>query len=173
MEAKKSKRGMINIIDIIIVVLLIVGIVFLAMQYNKVKNPTTAAYSDKGEAVDVYFDVQLSAVREEVYPLLEEGAQIRFDVKTNEYGEIYKISEPKLAEVTYSNAIEGKYEKATFPDKYDITITIKAEGYENDDKITAGNFKVTVGSSLYLKTADFAGSGYVYDVRTEKRGSAE
>ncbi len=172
MEAKKNKRGIINIVDILIIVVLIAGIAFLAIMYNRVKNPTTAAV-DQGEAVDIYFDVQLSAVREEVCSLLKEGDSIRFDARTNEYGEIYELSEPQLAEVVYSNAVEGVFEQATFSDLYDILITIKATGYENEDKITAGSLKLTVGSSVYLKTADLACSGYIFDVRTEKRGSAE
>lgn len=153
-----------NWVDYTIIVVVLLAIALLCYQYVSVKNATATLENEK----DVYMTILLSTQPDYVVDHIEEGAQVRYNVKEKDMGEIVS-AEITPAEHLGIDTINGTFELGTVPEKYDATVVVRADGKEAEDAIYAGHLKVAVGQSITIRDKDFAAAGYILSLDVQDK----
>lgn len=96
--------------------------------------------------------------------------------KAAENGEAVWVSEKERAEATLvavevtpaktltTDSDKERILAAESPDLCDITVTLRSNGYETDEKITAGSVALHVGEEISVKGKGIAGYGYITEL---------
>ena len=152
--------GKINIIDLsfILIALLVVG--FIYVQYFR--------GADNGEAAGkrIEYEVELKIKTKEYADVIKIGDEIRDSIKGHYLG---KVIEKKVlpAFTINENAEKGEYVKAEVPDRYDVILTLEANGIVTSGSILAEGVEVKVGQKMYIKGKGYASRGYILGLRYE------
>ncbi|MDD6213729.1 MAG: DUF4330 domain-containing protein [Firmicutes bacterium] len=153
--------GKINIIDICVILIIVVGIFGFGMRFVS-KAAKTARKTTKFEYV-----IEISDVRNYTVKALEKKGIVSDLKGKSNVGEITDVqSRPMKVQAA---AADGRAVVAEEPDKYVATVTIEAEGHESDSGYFVGNdVELSVGTTLSLTTKYANTTGKVKSIKVIK-----
>lgn len=126
-NSKGKLFNKVNVIDILIIILVIVAIAGAYFRFNG--NNVVAV--NKG--CEFYYSITIREIRENNKNLLAEsvGTDFRLDGKvSSSMGTLVKV-DPTDA-ITEIEKTDGSIVSAAVPEKYDVVLTFKVNGYKND-----------------------------------------
>lgn len=138
---KKGKLfGKINIIDLCILLVIVVGISGMIFTVAKIKNNSSVLSSDKkGEAATVEVGLLLKEVRDVTRDAIIVGDEVFTTTKGTSLGKITKIESTQSKRTVVTD--NGEVYSAIVPEKYDVTIYVETQakktetGYHGDDDV--------------------------------------
>lgn len=155
---KKGKiLGVINIVDLTIIIVLIFGIY---IGYNKL----FAAASPISLDTKVSYEVEFTLKKEEFVDTIKAGDKIWDSVKGDYLGKVVNI-EKYPSKVVVENLEDGVFEESTVPDTFDCTISIEANGRVSDHDIFAEGIPIRIGQKMYLKGKGYASQGFIIGIK--------
>ncbi len=144
---KKGKLlGLINIIDLI-VIMLVVALV-TGGAYKLVLSERAVGEEDR--LAEVVLEVVISEVRQATVDIVAQGDKLQDATIRQHFGEIIDL-EVKPFRIPVETR-EGKVVMAEVPERYDIHLTIAGTGRISRDAIRVASFEVLTGSRIHLRT---------------------
>lgn len=151
-----------NIIDALIILLIIAvgaaGYLFLNGRSEVVSN-------DKN--VKIRYNIELSEKGEYMTDLFKEGDRVTVGEK-EKLPAVIVGAEVKPAVQSSFDEVNGRYINAEIPEKYDIVLTLESDATDSAGQVSVAGSAVRVGSSTMVKGRNFAGNGYITDLKIEE-----
>lgn len=147
---KKHKLNWIDGLVIAVLLLLVAGtcVKFLVMDKTAVTR----------EEVPFTFDVQIKSVRQYTIDALSEGDTLYETEGKGSVGVIQSISyEPAISTASYP---DGTTREVPMEDRYDVTLTVSAQGTRHGDSYQVGTYDIGVGreTSYFTKYSTWGGT---------------
>ena len=154
---QKAKFNILDFFVILIVVVAIASVCFKLFDFNKLFHGKLSAKIEYTLEIKGVRDVSVRALKIGD-SLMEEDVLI---------GEIKDI-EVKDAEQIVQKA-DGSYVSVVRPDRFDILLTVKADGFSKEDGIYLfGKRPVSVGSGMTVKTNQITCMGTITQISVDK-----
>lgn len=154
---KKGKLfGLINIIDLAVIILLIVALA-AGLYVYKGSRP-----SDNLPTTPIEIDIELVVSKEQA-----DAIQIGQTVVDNQKGAILgTIKDMKVTEQVgvFGDSVKGQFVESVVPGKYNVVITLNSEAVVEPDRITISGLEINIGRPAYIKCG-FIGSGFFIGMR--------
>ncbi len=155
-DEKGKLFGIINILDLFVLVILVALIGFGAQKVLKV-NPGASVTTQK--AVMKYLVQEVRDVT--VNAIIEDDIVKDFD-KNSVYGKVIKKEVSPAKRLV--QAADGKILESTVPNRYDVMIYIEGEAVVSKTGVTMGNQEVRVGWNPAIKGKTYTTKGVIYDI---------
>lgn len=154
--------GLLNIVDIaiIIIVLLVVGVG--GMYVLKKKNVDSVEQATRPMSYTVEFQHLNQATIEAV----KKGQQV-FNSSTSAYLGVIEDFKVVPQKAVIANTTLGVYEEHQIPGEMTLYLTIKGNGSDNARSIVIENHTVKVGKQLNVKGKGYAFPGYIVDIKID------
>lgn len=146
----------IGIIDIIIVLIIIGGIIFLI-------NPYRSRVNEGSKATPIVFTFETLDVGEEFINQLEIGKDVYNSSKNYYLGKI-KDFRVKPYREEFEDTEKGEIRLVEIPNRYCVEIDIEANAVIENDVIKVDREEIRVGSYLPIKGKSFASYGYIIGI---------
>ncbi|WP_077369799.1 DUF4330 domain-containing protein [Anaerosalibacter sp. Marseille-P3206] len=150
--------GIINIIDLIVIVVLALLIT------GGVKRVRTTRPDMVSETKKATVTIEVSEIRNATVEGLVVGDPIYHYDKGNYFGKIVDVKVEPFKEAVESN---GKWVNAEVPEKYVATLTVEADAVETPDVIIIGGEQTRIGHQFRLKNKKVAVFGTILGVEVE------
>ena len=159
-DEKGRVFGKVNLIDLGIVVLIIAAIFAAGYKISRGKLVET-------KNATISYTICVPGVREQSARAINKEYKNIIDGDTkDELGEITDVRvEPgeKLVQ-----RVDGEYELSTYPNKFDLYVTVKTEGtISNDGYYAASGKKIMYGDTVKIDNGYSVMTGMVEDIKTE------
>ena len=159
-DSKGKLFGKINIIDLLVILALVIlgfSLVFKASSdiQKNLKTDTVIEYT-----------VEVNSVRQPTVDAINKNFEglIEYDTEKS-LGNIVNIEVSKAEELL--KLVDGTYKKVELEDKYDIVLTIKADGTEtNDSYYTRDGKALATGDVLSIYNDYVLCSGMITNIKT-------
>lgn len=152
-DEKGKLFGIINIIDLCVLLIIITFISFAVYKKTSAVPPMPASTET------IQIKVEVTDVRDVTVDAITEGEI----VYNYDKGEVFgKILEKTVTPVKalYQNQ-EGKLVESIVPNQYDVTITLESTATVTNAKILIGNEEVAIGTTVKMKGKKFLTQGTV------------
>ncbi len=152
----------INVVDILITLIIIVGLAFGALMLINAFDVNAA--SDDIRTIE--YTVQFKRVRDEFKGFVKTG-DIAVDAqKRHNLGEVIGVEEPNYTVELYHVENDTRI-SVDYPDFIDMEVTISAKAYQKDGMwyLKDSGKEMGIGTPLYLHFPYFCSSGYVSDMK--------
>lgn len=150
--------GIINIIDLIVIVVLALLIT------GGVKRVRTTRPDMVSETKKATVTIEVSEIRNATVEGLVVGDPIYHYDKGNYFGKIVDVKVEPFKEAVES---DGKWVNAEVPEKYVATLTVEADAVETPDVIIIGGEQTRIGHQFRLKNKKVAVFGTILGVEVE------
>ena len=147
-----------NVMDFLIIIILAVLVV--AGSWFLVNHSRSAALSQNKT---VEMTVELVDKKKEFTELPEVGDAVVLGEKEKMDAVVTKV-EIKNALMLGYDLLEGRILESEIPDRYDVQITVQADGSESPAEVTINGNGVRVGMGVAMKAKNWAGYGYAIAV---------
>lgn len=159
--ADQEKRAYrFNLIDAFITIAIVAALSLFAIIM--VSSFGVNASTDK-ENKTIEYTIQFKGIRAEFGDNIKVGNTVVDGQKRHNLGKIVSVSEPMV----YQNEVydeESRSLKLAFnPDYITVEVTVRAEGYEDDQMffLSESDKEIGVGTYLYIHLPNFCGGGYI------------
>ncbi len=146
--------GLINIIDLLLVVIIAAGI-FAVAQHRLVWGEQARVH--ERQPIEVVFVVE--AVREPTLRVIHPGNEV-VDSRTNTYLGTVTHVEAEPATIVYHEN-DGRIHETTSPSRVDIWVTVRGPAAVSSNLIQLGQTEIRIGVQVPLKTNIYAVSSRV------------
>lgn len=162
-DEKGRLFGLINVIDLIIIVVLVM---LIGGGVKRMKNPEIEVEEkEKGEEKLATITLEVDKVREHIVDGIVVGDDLYHDKKGGKFGEIIdKQVENQKERVKGSN---GEYEYKDVPGRYKVTLIIKGKAEDTPREVIIGGKAARVGSKLDFKNKKVKFSATIIDLAVE------
>lgn len=145
--------GKIGVLDIFIILILIIGVVF-ALRFSVNTNAGAAANTQK-----ISFTVLITKRKPGLEKDIVIGQKAFDSLKGGEIGVVsgYNVKPYKS---TQSNGLTGEMVRYEVQGLNDIEVTITADAKALQSGVMVGDYDVSVGKEMFIKSKSFASSGY-------------
>jgi len=150
--------GIINIIDLIVIVVLALLIT------GGVKRVKTTRPDMVSETKKATVTIEISEIRNATVEGLAVGDPIYHYDKGNYFGKIVDVKVEPFKEAVES---DGKWVNREVPEKYVATLTVEAEAVETPDVVIIGGEQTRIGHQFRLKNKKVAVFGTILGVEVE------
>lgn len=153
------KKNKIGILDIIIILAIIAAVVF-SVNYFKTSSQTA------GKIPTVTYQVEIKSVPLDYVDYYKNsiGETVKDSIKGGYMGNVVDVQATSNVEIR-ENIIDDEFVKSEFKDKSDVIITIEGKPTVFDDKdIKFATQAIKIGETVYLKSKNFVGYGYVTNI---------
>ena len=159
MENKKKFKlfGIFNILDIIIVIA-IVAAGFLGFKLIK-SNSNNILFAGTGDQ-QIEYTVGAQKVTLDAINLIKVGDTVYKSENSQYLGIVTDIKYEEHTSIEY-NQTTGEYMEYTFPELYNVNITIKGNGVQDDRDVVVEGLTIKIGTALNVKGKGYVFSGYV------------
>lgn len=159
-DEKGKFFGKINAIDFVIILIVIVLAVATYQKFFKMDNTSITQ-----TMLPIKYDVEILGCREQLSNAIKQGDEL-YDKISGKIGNITNISK-RTAKQTIQLA-DGSYKECDVPNRYDITLTVEAEGIVNSEgHFVNKSYELVVNSLKNFKTKYANASGKVMKIYTE------
>ena len=152
-----------NIIDGL-VILAIIAIIAVGAWFL-----TSAAPGDERY---VYFVVefagQLPDFEEKITAGMAAEAEVRDSIRLYFLGHAWDVRSRPAQIITFDNTA-NEFVLETIPDRYDVYLTIRGVGTEDDYSIQTNGQVVRVGQEMFIRGRGYAGIGFITQIWTTER----
>lgn len=148
----------ISIIDILIIAVIILAVVVAFVYFSDTNMSKTS------DTV-VSFTVEIKSIPYENQQYIRVGDRFRDSIKGEYLGEVASVEYTESLTVR-ENTITGEFIETAFPDKCDAYITLKCSASidAKTETISVANNDIKIGKAMYLRSKNFAGSGFIVDI---------
>lgn len=154
---KKGKLfGLINIIDLAVILLVIVALAAGLYVYKSTRPVESLP------ATPIEIDIELVISKEQA-----DAIQIGQIVIDNQKGALLgTIIDKKVTEQKgiFGDALSGQFVESVIPRQYNVVITLKSDAVVEPDRITISGLEINIGRPVSIKCG-FIGSGYFVGIR--------
>ncbi len=150
--------GLINVIDLIVLVILAL---LISGGVKRVRNAKPEMVSEPKKTL---VTVEVSEVRKPTIDGLVVGDPLYHYDKGTYFGEIVDVKVDSYKEPVEG---DGKWILADVPEKYVATLTVEADGIETNDAIIVGGEQTRIGHQFRLKNKRVAVFGTILGVEIE------
>lgn len=147
-----QKKTKFTVFDILLVLIIIAAIGYVA--YTLIFAPL----STKGEDIKVEFTVEMPITSEQIASLVQVGDTVTIAGKPS--GTVTKVEYPPALKLGL-DALDGVFKLSPVPNKYDLRVTVVADGTETDKEVRAAGTVVRVGATLSVEGRGYAITGTV------------
>ncbi len=160
-DNKGKLFGKVNVIDlaIVLIIILVAGVGY-TMFFAGGKNV------DNTNKI-VEYDIEITLKTKEYADVIKVGDSIRDSVKGNYLGKVVDVQVLPATKVT-EDLENGKFIQAEVPNRYDIVLSLEANGTVTSSNITAEGSEIAVGKRMYIKGKGYASEGYILAIRYEE-----
>lgn len=152
--------GIINIIDL--VVILLIAVVAIGGAY-RLKKTSPDTISEDSKAL---VQVEVSDIRQPSVDGLQEGDELYHYDKSQYFGKIVKKEVENLKQPVATD--DGRYVLADVPEKYRVLLTVEGDAKNSKDNMIIGGEEIRIGSQYRLKNKKIAVFGTVLGTEIEK-----
>ncbi len=159
--AEREKRAFkFNIIDAFITVAIAAALALFVMIMAS--SFGVNASTDKENKV-IEYTIQLKGIRAEFGDNFDLGSTVVDGQKRHNLGKIVRISEPEIYETEVYDEESRSMKLGLNPDYVTVEITVRADGYEDDEMyfLSESDKEIGVGTYIYLHLPNFCGGGYI------------
>jgi len=148
-----------NIIDAAVVIV-IIGIIAAGIWF----------FWSSGDGADInaYFVVEIRDQMPNFFDTIEIGGEIRDSIRNYFLGHVVDAHYQPATMVSFDYMTES-FILTVIPERYDVYITIRGTGTENNSVITSNGQAVRVGQEMFLRGTGYAGIGFITELWTEAR----
>ena len=168
MDEKKRIKWKLNLFDIsLLVIVLAIGGALVAWKMidsrQTTVDPNTGVSVPKGMQMLTY-KVELEQVYEQVTECIAVGDEVYGRIKKERMGTIQSV-EVKPATTLTRNELEGTYQFAEVPERYNVILEITTQATENEDSfVLESGMELRAGDSAHVIGPGYYGVGYVMSV---------
>lgn len=148
-DEKGKLFGLINIIDLLILLFGALVIVAVVMFFSTNSTMNTAAKQTK-------ITIEVIAVEKDLCDVMRPHKNIFDRIQNKSLGKLIDVKIEPSEEYNISTET-GEHVKSTVPGRYDAILTIEAESPED----------LYVGKRMSVETKDFMAAGYIVDIEKE------
>lgn len=162
MEKSKNRGFRVNLIDILITVILAGVIACGAFMIASAFGVDTAEKTD----YTITYTLQFKGIEPTYADKIAAGDTVVEAAKRFNLGTVTAVSvEPYIKDVF--DEATGAMVAATHPDNLTMNVTLSADGYFADGSYYINGSRVAVGVGISIHAKNFAGTGYVSDMRVK------
>ncbi|MBQ4145425.1 MAG: DUF4330 domain-containing protein [Clostridia bacterium] len=152
-----------NIMDGLIILVLVLAIALGGYLLFGMKKSGEISQNTK-----VSVTVELKAKDAEFSKLPQIGDKVSIGVKEKMQTVVTEVEALPAKTIGY-DTVNGIAMESEVPNKYDVLITVEADGVETNEKVTIDNVAARVGEEAAMKSKNWAGLGYIVAVDTEQK----
>lgn len=140
-NSKGKLFGKVSIVDLIVIILVVIA---LAGAYVRLSGKDVVVTQ---ESAEFYYTLKVSEIRETNMNYLKKSVGTEFFRNGDENYPMGVLEDVQVKEaVTTINMNDGSVVSATIPEKYDVLLTFKVNGFEkNDGYYTPDMWEINVG----------------------------
>jgi len=168
MSEKKRIKWKLNLFDLVllaVVVLAAVGLLawkFAGSGQTEV-DPNSGATIPKGTHT-VRYVVELEQLHRQTADMIAAGDEVYERTKKERMGTVQSV-EVDTARTLTKNELEGTFQFAEVPERYNVVMEITAQAVENDDGIVLeSGLEVRAGTAVRVLGPGYYGAGYILSV---------
>ena len=154
--------GLVNVIDLLIVFVLIIGVVGV-LKYKDIGNIMSKLSSD--ESGSVYITYSINGVKDVSVEGISMGDTFFDEDSRQIIGPVVEKSATHT-KISTTNS-DGEYVYSEIPDRYDLLIKVKAEGSWNNLEINVNNNDIQIGEKQEISSRISNFSAVIYSIETE------
>ncbi len=155
--------GKISIIDIIVLLLAILVVCGIFVKHAEDSHTKKIS----ADTQKITYQIELKSVRDGTVNSFREGDKVFDTEKEVEIGTIKSVE--AVDAVSSKTNSEGIYVETKVPEKYDVTLTIEADGQVTDGRINlAKTCEIGVNGTKNFYTKYTASQGAIIDIQTEE-----
>ena len=165
---EKQKKLKFNIVDVIVLLVLLAGIVFVAMRligpvFGSDPNPGGSSGPDGAEEGEYIVTFYVSDSANFIVDRIRKDSPLTDDYITYDLGTLvdYKIGPAQIS----SAAADGHMVISDLEGHSSVYMMSRVEGTDNGFGITANGLKLEVGHSMVVRTQEAKFWAYVYDIQ--------
>ena len=165
MSEKKRIKWKLNLFDVSLIAvvlaagLLVVGIKFLGA--DKPADPNTGVPAGK---ITVNYVVELEQLHRQTAEMVAVGDELYERTKKEGMGTVQSVQVSPTRTLT-KNELEGTFQFAEVPERYNVLMDVTAQGTQSDGAITLDSgLEVRAGTSVRVFGPGYYGAGYIISV---------
>ncbi len=168
MSEKKRIKWKLNLFDIVLLAVVVVAagglLAWKFMGSNQtVVDPNSGVTVPKGTHT-VRYVVELEQLHQQTAEMIAEGDVVYERTKKELMGTVQSV-EVAPARTLTKNELEGTFQFAEVPERYNVVMEITAQAVENDDGIVLeSGLEVRAGTSVRVFGPGYYGAGYILSV---------
>ncbi len=154
--------GLVNVIDLLIVLILIIAVVGV-LKYKDIGNIVSKLSSD--DSGSIYITYSINGVKYVSFEGVSMGDTF-FDEDSRQIIGTVVDKSATLSKLATTNS-EGEFVYSEIPDRYDLLIKVKAKGSWNDLEINVNNDDIHIGEKQEITSRISNFSAVIYSIETE------
>lgn len=154
--------GLVNVIDLLIVFVVIIGVVGV-LRYKDIGNIVSKLSSD--ESGSVYITYSINGVKDVSVEGVSMGDTFFDEDSRQIIGPVIEKS-ATLSKISTTNS-DGEFIYSEIPDRYDLLIKVKANGSWNTLEINVNNDDIHIGEKQEITSRISNFSAVIYSIETE------
>ncbi len=168
MSEKKRIKWKLNLFDIILLAVVLAAAAGL-LAWKFVSSNQTTVDPNSGVAVPkgtqtVRYVVELEQLHEQTADMIAVGDEIYERTKKELMGIVQSVEVTQARTLT-KNELEGTFQFAEVPERYNVIMEITAQAVENDNGIVLeSGLEVRAGTSVRVLGPGYYGAGYILSV---------
>lgn len=152
-----------NVMDGLIILVLVMAIALGGYLLLGMKESGAITQNTK-----VSVTVELKAKDADFAKIPQVGDKVSIGVKEKMQTVVTAVEAVPAKTIGY-DTVNGIAMESEVPGKYDVLITVEADGVETNDKVTIDDVAARVGEEAAMKSKNWAGLGYIVVVDTEEK----
>lgn len=168
MSEKKRIKWKLNLFDIILLVVVLAAAAGL-LAWKFVSSNQTTVDPNSGITVPkgtqtVRYVVELEQLHEQTADMIAEGDEVYERTKKELMGVVQSVEVVPTRTLT-KNELEGTFQFAEVPERYNVVMEITAQAVENDSGIVLeSGLEIRAGTSVRVLGPGYYGAGYILSV---------
>jgi len=168
MSEKKRIKWKLNLFDIgLLVVVLVAAVGLLAWKFvgsnQTTVDPNSGITVPKGTHT-VRYVVELEQLHQQTVEMIAVGDELYERTKKERMGTVETVEVAQTRTLT-KNELEGTFQFAEVPERYNVTMGITAQAVENEDGIVLeSGLEVRAGTAVRVFGPGYYGAGYILSV---------
>lgn len=165
MSEKKRMKWKLNLFDIgLIVVVLLAAAAIVAVKLSGSAAPTDPATGTPAGKTTVNYVVELEQLHRQTAEKIKVGDQLYERTRKEAMGTVTSV-EVVPARILTKNELEGTFQFAEVPERYNVIIELTAPATENDSSIVLeSGLTIRAGTSVRVFGPGYYGAGYILSV---------
>lgn len=168
MSERKKIKWKLNLFDIsliaavVLVAAVVVGLKLAGNSSPAVTDPETGVVS--GGVQTIRYVVELEQLHEATAQMIEVGDELYERTKKEAMGVVESV-EVSTARTLTKNELEGTFQFAEVPERYNVVLEMTAQGKETEEGIVLDSgLEVRAGTSVRVYGPGYYGAGYILSV---------
>jgi len=158
-----GKKPRFNIIDALVILAIIAAIAAAVWFFT-----STGFGHERYVYFVVEFQEQMPDFEDKITAGFAPEAEVRDSIRNLFLGHVWDVHSQPAVLITFDNTTNS-FISETIPDRYDVYVTIRGVGTENESAIMSNGNIVRVGQEMFIVGNGYAGIGFITQIWTTAR----